>query len=453
MPAGRKRIGDLFQEEGISKEELRERFLVMHPLDLAEYLEDLRAREKAEMFEILDTDQSVRVFQLLPTPSRMHVARWTSRERLAQLLERLPPDEATDIAIHLGRKKQKEALELLKPESRQPIEKLIIYPKNTAGGVMTPRAPRARDRQSVGEVLQSLRDSSAETIEEIYLVDEEGKLKGMCRLRDLVRAAPAEPIRNFERPVEHRARPDMHQEELAKAVERYKLNSMPVVDPEGRLLGVVNLHDILHVVRQESAEDMLKMAGAEAAENPLYDTLASRIRGRIPSIMVALTIELALALVLFKFFHQTLQQLVLLAAFIPVVLGTAGGVAVQSSTVIVRGIVDGSLAGRHSLAVIVAELQTGFLISLVCGLLAGAAGYVFSFAEIAGEPPSVVALSIFAGMTGAITVAGVIGGGTPLLLRKLGRDPATSSGPLITAFNDLLGATVYLLIAAIIQAA
>ncbi|HLG41989.1 MAG TPA: magnesium transporter [Planctomycetota bacterium] len=451
MPTGRKRIVDLFEEEGLSKQELRERFLVMHPVDLADYLEDLRAREKAEMFEILDTDQAVKVLQLLPTPSRLHVARWCSRERLAQLLERLPPDEATDIAIHLGRKKQKEALELLRPETRQPIEKLIVYPKNTAGGVMTPRAARAREQQSAGEVLQSLRDNSAETIEDVYVVDDEGKLKGFCRLRDLLRAAPAEPLRTFVRLVEHRARPDTHQEELAKTVERYKLNSMPVVDPEGRLLGVVNLHDILHVVRQESAEDMLKMAGAEAAENPLYDTLASRIRGRIPSIMVALMIELALALVIFHFFHQTMEQLVLLAAFIPVVLASAGGVALQSSTVIVRGIVDGSLAQRHSLAVIIAELQTGFFISVICGLVAGVAGFAFSFTAAAEEPPAIIALSIFVGMLAAITMAGLIGGGMPLLLRKMGRDPATSSGPLITAFNDLFGATVYLLIASIIQ--
>lgn len=449
MPSGRKRIGDLFEEEGLSKDDLRERFLVMHPVDLADYLEDLQAKEKAHVIEILDADQALKVFQLLPTPTRLSIVRWIGRDRLVQLLERLPPDEATDLAMHLGRKKQKEVLELLKPETRQPIEKLIIYPKHTAGGVMTTRTPRARESQTAGEILAALRESAAETIEDVYVIEDDGKLRGQVRLRDLLRAPPQEPIRMLARPVEHRARPETDQEDVARTVERYKLNSMPVVDPEGRLLGVVNLHDILHVVRQESAEDMLKMAGAEGS-HPLYDSLAKRLRGRSPAILIALAVEMVVALVIARAFGQTIREFVILAAFIPVIIALAGGVALQSSTTVVRGIIDGSLARSHWLGVILEELKTGSMMSLMCGILAGVAGLVLHIGNGSTIPVVLIAGSILISMVCSLTFAAALGAAIPMLMHRLGLDPAASSGPLITSFNDLLGTTAYLLIASLI---
>jgi magnesium transporter len=449
VPSNRKRIGDLFEEEGLSKEELRERFLVMHPVDLADYIEDLRVKEKAHVIEILDTDQALKVFQLLPTPSKMSISRWIGRDRLAQLLERLPPDEATDLAMHLGRKRQKEALELLKPETRQPIDKLIVYPKHTAGGVMTTRVPKARETQTAEEILAALRESTAENLEEVYVLDEEGKLRGQARIRDLLRARGDDPVRNLARPVEHRARPETDQEEVAKIVERYKLNSMPVVDAEGRLIGVVNLHDILHVVRQESAEDMLKMAGAEA-QHALYDSLLARLRGRSPAILIALGIEMVVALVISQAFGQTIRQFVLLAAFIPVIIALAGGVALQSSTTVVRGLIDGSLARSHWLGVILAELKTGFVISFFCGIIAGVAGFLLHAGNGSLTPVALIAGSIMFGMVCSLTFAAALGAGMPMIMHRIGLDPAASSGPLITSFNDLLGTTAYLLIASLI---
>jgi magnesium transporter len=284
----------------------------------------------------------------------------------------------------------------------------------------------------------------------VYVVDDKEHLVGACSLPALLKGRPTETVGALASPVKFQVRPETDQEEVARIVERHDLRSIPVVDANNHLLGVVHLHDILDVIMEESAEDMMRMAGADEAQSVL-DTVGSRVRGRLPSIMIALVIELMLALVIGQFFQQTLETMVLLAAFLPVILATAGGIALQSSTVIVRGLTDGTLVAKRSISVIWSEIVIGFYVSLVCGIAGAGAGWLFNIGVDPGEL-IVLSLSIFTGMVGAITAAALFGAGTPLLLNKMGRDPATSSGPLVTALNDLWGGTVYLLLAALIQA-
>jgi magnesium transporter len=300
----------------------------------------------------------------------------------------------------------------------------------------------------VKDIIKKVQDTQAETIEDIYVVDKENKLQGVLKIRDVLVSEPQISVAQIMQKNLKSIKPYIDQEEVAKIAERHNLNSIPVVNDLEQLIGVITLNDILQVVHQEAAEDILKLAGTGFA-HPIYDSYLNRVRRRLPWLFITMGMELFLALVIGRIFHITLERLVILAAFIPVIMATGGNVGLQSSAIIVRGLAVGTISIARTFNVILSEILVGILIGAICGFLAAFVGIIINL----GQTQHLIAISssIFLAMFGAITVSAFIGSAAPLFLFKLKKDPAISSGPFVTSLNDLIGTTTYLLLATFIK--
>lgn len=443
----REHLYELLKEEGIDRARLSEILSTIHPVDLASFLNDLEADDKVEIFNALAPQQAAQVLDMFPQETKFYLAGRVESARLAEILTYLPADVATDIVMHAPPVKQKELLDRMSPETRREIQKLIVYPRNTAGGIMNPKFVKVPLESNVADVLKLVKDSKAETIEDIYVVDARGRLRGQCSLRTLLGMPADAPLKNLYLPASDFVGPYVDQEDVARMVAQRNVKSIPVVDNDLTLLGVVTINDILHVVTQEASEDIMKFAGAGGA-HPLYDSTLKRLRTRLPWLMVTVSVELTLALIISTVFQQTLERAVMIAAFIPVIMATGGNVGLQSSTVIVRALAQGTLNVRDTFTVIFSELQVGFLISAVCGTITAAIGLLIHLSH-----PQVMVLSatILIAMIGAVTISAAVAAATPLLLVRLRQDPAVSSGPFITSLNDVIGTTTYLFLATLLQ--
>jgi magnesium transporter len=228
--------------------------------------------------------------------------------------------------------------------------------------------------------------------------------------------------------------------------------SIPVIDADGKLLGRITVDDVVDVLEEEATEDIYTIAGVQSSAtekiNLVSDPVLKRVRLRFSWILITLTFELFVALVISKLFVTTIEKLAILTAFIPVIIAIAGNVGLQSSTLVVRSIALGTISLSRTARIIFSETRTGFSLGLICGSITGTVGFLINM-----KNPEVLQLvfSVFVGMVSALTAAATIGTVEPLVLHKLKQDPAVSSGPLITAVNDLMGTTMYLLVATYLQ--
>lgn len=441
-----KHLYELFKEEGIDRSQLKDIFLGIHPVDLATFLNDLDIEDRVEMVNLMDLEQAIEVLKLLPPESANHLIPMLSQDKIASILERLPPDNATDIVLQLEGAKRSAVIQLIKPEYREKIRKLVIYPKHTAGGIMTTSMVKVQEDQSVADAFQNIQLSGAEVYQDVYVVDQQDRLKGVCNLRTLLQVFPNTPVSQVMQKEFEYVRPDLDQEEVARIVEMHKLESIPVVDKGFHLLGVINLHDILQVIHQEDSEDMYRLAGSDYT-HPLYTSIFKRMGLRLPWLLLALVGELLLALIIVKIFQPTLEKLVILAAFIPAVMAIGGGIGLQATTVVVRGLGMGTITLRQTYRTILGELRLGIILGSICGLLAALTGMLINL-----EHPEVarVGISVFIAMVLAAMGAAVVGAIMPLLMEKLRLDPAVACGPFITVFNDFFSTVLYLSVASLI---
>ena len=334
------------------------------------------------------------------------------------------------------------------------MAQLLRYPADTAGGIMQVEHVAVPASIRVDQAIEMIRGYTDEVhdIHNVFVIDQDRRLVGLLPLRKLILARPYELVeRVMDRQVIS-ARVDMDQEEVARLFKKYDLVSIPVVDPEGVLLGRITSDDVMDVLEEEATEDIYTIAGVPHAGvekiNLMYDPVLKRVRLRFSWILITLTFELFVALVISKLFVATVEKMAILTAFIPVIIAIAGNVGLQSSTLVVRSIALGTISLSKTVRIVLSETRTGFLLGLICGSIAGTLGYLINMRN-----PEVVHLSvsIFIGMVSALTAAATIGTVEPLVLYKLKQDPAVSSGPLITAVNDLMGTTMYLLVATLLQ--
>jgi magnesium transporter len=275
----------------------------------------------------------------------------------------------------------------------------------------------------------------AETASTLYVVDDHDHLVGSLPWRRLVTADPAAPVRFLRQDEPVRETPDMDQEEVARLVAKYDLVAVPVVSADHRLLGVITVDDVIDVIREEATEDILKLAGASEAD--LFQMSSFRAaRMRLPWLLTSLLGGLITGVFVWLF-QPAILQVIALASFIPVITAMGGNIGLQTSTLVVRGLATGRIESADLRAVFVKELVVGVLMGTICGTIVGLVAQAWRGPAMLGV---VVGVSMFI----AITVASVMGTLMPILLRRLGFDPAISSGPFVTAANDITGLVIYL---------
>ncbi len=442
MAADGEDLAKMLEDDGIGPERLRETLELVHPVDLAEDLEDLDLEDRVRVFQTLSPAHAAKVLEAMPHDARCTLVDAVGEEKLSAVIDVMSADVVADVLDHLPAHREKAILDKIDAEHREDIQELSSHAANTAGGRMTKNYVAVPMTFTAGETLKALQGAvTAETVSNLYVIDDDGHLVGVCGLGNLLRHPPESRIAEFMRKDIQFVSTDLDQEEVAKLARKYNLKAVPVVDGDRKLVGVITLASLLDVVHEEANEDVMKIAGAGG--DPLAAGLLDRVKSRLPWLLTAMGIELVLALVM-KGFEHTLQMVVALATFIPIIMAMGGNVGLQSSTTVVRGLATGDITPAKAMRIVFAEFRLGILIGLLCGISTAAVAYVIHLKSI-----QVVQLTLIVliSMVSSITIAATIGALIPFILHRLKRDPAVASGPFITAFNDMMNVVIYLTLA------
>jgi magnesium transporter len=361
-------------------------------------------------------------------------------ERVVALFGHLQADDVTDLLERLPAEMREAVLGRIHGTDREEVEELLAYSPDSAGGIMSPLAFRLREDATCRDAIASVQEASDhELVYYGYVENEGGQLVGVTSLRNLLTHPPSVRLADIMSTDVICVTADTDQEEVARIAGRYDLLAVPVVDDQRRLLGIVTVDDVIDVIREEAAEDMLLMAGVgeEAAES----NAVQGVLQRLPWLMVTLLGGLIIAEIIGRFTAVLSADLVI-AGFIPIVMGMEGNVGIQSATLTVRNIAMGRLETGTWRAV-GREVLHGLVLGLVFSLVIGGYAYLrHGRADVAGS----VAIAVAAGMTAASTVGALV----PLTMRKLGVDPAIATGPFVTTAMDGLGLTIYLAVASLL---
>jgi magnesium transporter len=423
-------------ESGAKGGELKELLAQEKAADIARALEHLEEEERRAVLAALDNEQAGDVLTETNDLTMAELMGMLRAERIAGIAEELPPDDAADFVSELPEDERGRVLERMQEEESAEVKALLQYPEETGGGLMTPELVAVREDMTAADAVQLLRKlEEPETIFFIHVVDAQRKLVGSVPLGRLIAADPASRVGGLVDPDVVAIRQDADQEEIARTFREYNLTVAPVVDDEGRLLGRITVDDVVEVLEEEATEDAYKLAGSDDEELSQRSAfVVAKIR--LPWLLICLVGSLGAAAII-HWFELALRDFFALTIFIPVITATGGNAGLQSSTITVRGLATGRLERKYLLPAVLREIRVGGIIALTCSVVIGLVARLWS-----GE--MMIAVAIGAAMFCAITAAATLGVVVPISLKKLGKDPAIASGPLITTSNDALGLIIYL---------
>jgi len=414
-----------------------------HPADLAQLFRHLTEAEQRMLFQLMkpsrataefldELDESI-VFEMLKNeePGRIaDIIREDSSTIQASILGILPDDLS------------KAVIELLKADEQEEVEEIMGYPKDSAGGLMDTGVFTLPETTLAKDAIAALQDhADAGMVFYLYVTDKDNRLVGVISLRDLVTTPPDTQLSELMVRNIQAVYPETDQEEVARIVARYNYLAVPVVDLEGHLLGIVNVDEVVDVIREEATEDFLRMAGVGKDREILLKSSWENARSRLPWLFASWVGGVA-AMIIIGTFESLLSGVVALAAFIPVVIGMGGNIGTQSSTIIVRGIATGRVVFGNAAKILWKEVRVGLMLGLIYGIALGVVAHL-SFADAPSMLGLVVGLSVGASML----IAATIGTFVPLFLKRMNIDPAIATGPFVTTSIDILGVLFYFLIA------
>ena len=417
-----------------------------HSADIARWFPRLRPEAKSSLFKILVEEQRMgEVLRDLNSADISEFVEETEPSVVAAILHTIPADDVTRILSELPDETKAALLNLIEGATSAHVESLLEYEEKTAGSIMTPNFFALPEETTAAEATERIRElADVEMVFYVYVVDEETKLKGVLSLRQLVATKPDTPLKDLMTSHLYTVHTDMPQEAVARAVARYNLLAIPVINSIGQLVGIVTIDDVVDVIREENTEDMLKMAGTGAVDITSR-SIFRNTRARLPWLLASFVGGL-LAVYVIGIFESQLQTIAALAAFIPIIMGMGGNIGTQSSTIIVRSIAIGEVDIKDTWRVLWREFSTGALLGTAYGILLGGFASLFpQFREHAWKLPLVVALAIFVNMMIAATVGTVI----PMFFKRVRIDPAVATGPFVTTAIDVAGIFIYFLLAKI----
>ena len=414
-----------------------------HPADLATLFRHFSLNEQIEIFSLMNENEHTAEFLTELDDSLVNdLLTNENLERIASIIEKAPTSDQSGILNVLEEEKAQSVIELLNIDEQEEIAEIMGYPEDSAGALMNTDVFTLHESITAGKAIKALQDQEdAEMVFYLYITDDDDRLVGVISLRILTTTPSTTTLKDIMIKSVHTIRPETDQEEVAKIVAQYNFLAVPVVDPESHLLGIVTVDDVVDVIREEATEDFLQMAGAGKDREILLKSSWESAKTRFPWLFAS-WIGGVIAAYLIGVFEGMLENIIALAAFIPVILGMGGNIATQSSTIIVRGMATGRVNIGGEIKLILKEMKVGIILGTLYGILLGIfAKYIFTDSHT--NLGIVVGLSICVSMLVAATVGTVI----PLLLRKLDIDPAVATGPFVTTSIDILGVFFYFLIA------
>jgi magnesium transporter len=408
-----------------------------HPADIAALLDELSPEQAFIAFSLLPNESASEVLDETGTFVRNDLVEKVDDERLADLLEELPADDAVEFLEDLPDIVADRLMGLMEPEAADDIRQLLAYEEETAGRLMARDVVALRRQWTVAETLNYLRSlEDAETLQYLYVVDRDDMLLGVVPLRLLVLSQPDTTIESIMGTEVVSVPVDIDQEELADMVSRYDYNAMPVVDRDGRLLGVVTVDDILDVLEEEATEDIQRLGGSEPLDQPYFSASLFQVFRKRVGWLLLLFIGATLTGSVTRLYEEQIALAIALTYFTPMIIGTGGNAGSQTVATIIRAITLGEVRLSTIWQALGREIGVAVLLGLVMGLL----GLVRAiFWDTGFEIALVVALTLPVVVIWACITATVV----PILADQFNIDPAVISGPMITTIVDATGLLIY----------
>ncbi len=434
---------------------LRELLLDWEPFELAELVDDLPTPENVALFRILPKDLAADVFELLPLDKQYELVELMAKEKqkLADILNELSPDDRTAFLEELPGTVAQRLLNLLSPEEKEIAVKLLGYPEDSIGRMMTTEYVAVKPNWTVAEALDHIRKfgKDSETLNVIYVVDDKWRLLDDLKIRELILADPYSFISDLldGRFISLKATDD--QETAVKVFKDYDRIALPVTDNDGVLLGIITIDDVLDVAEEEATEDIQKMGGSEALEEPYFDASLFDLVQKRGKWLITLFLGEMLTATAMGHFKSEIDRAVTLALFLPLIISSGGNSGSQAATLIVRALAIGEVTIRDWWRVMKREIISGFLLGLLLGIVGALRVALWQIFDIYDYGPHwhIIALVILFSLIAIVLFGSLTGSMLPLALKKLKIDPASASAPFVATLVDVTGITIYFTIASI----
>ena len=423
-------------QEG-DKTSLRRLIDPMRAADVADLVEHLNPEERIYLFESLEPESAGDVLVEIEGPVQEKILGDLDNQAITEIVEELDSDDAADLVGDLPVERAKQIIETLDDEVSEEIERLLPYPEDTAGGIMALEFVAVHEDDTLAQAIDVVRAKREDVVNFFYLfvLDDYGRLVGVVSLKDLVVEPAGRKIREIMNPEVISVPVYLDQEEVAQLFKKYDLVTVPVVDDNHRLVGRITHDDIIDVLEEEADEDISRMAGVIHQEIAEESSLKIS-RARLPWLVAGLFGGVLAAGVINEF-ENTLQRVITLAFFFPVIMAMGGSSGTQAATVIVRGMATGDINIINIGKRLWVELRVSFINGIICGILLGIIVSLWLSNVSLGM---VVAVSLVI----IVLSSGFIGAAVPLILNKLHIDPALATGPFVTTLNDILSLLIYL---------
>ncbi|NLD36403.1 MAG: magnesium transporter [Desulfatiglans sp.] len=409
----------------------------LRPADLADLIEHLKQEERIYLFEMLEPEGAGEVLIEIEAPIQESIIHDLDNKAITEIVQELDSDDAADLVGDLPAERAKDIIETLDDTVSDDLEKLLPYDEDSAGGIMALEYVAVKDHCTIREAIEIIK-SKREEVENLYylwVVDDFGKLVGVVSMKDLILEPSERLIREIMNTEIISVDVNRDQEEVAQLFKKYDLVAIPVVDEYNRLVGRITHDDIIDVLEEETDEDISLMAGVMHQEIT-EDSYIKISKARLPWLIAGLFGGLLAAAVINRFEHS-IEKLIALAFFFPVIMAMGGNTGTQASTVAVRGLATGDISLVDVWKRLWVEMKVAMANGLICGVLLGIVVY-FWVGNIG------LGLVIAVSLMMIIIISGFIGAAVPLVLKRINIDPALATGPFVTTTNDILSLLIYL---------
>jgi len=428
--------------EGKQYRALRERLMESEPAAIADLLASIPTDSAVLAFRLLPKSLAVDVFDHLDGAHQNKLLESFSDVAARAFLEAMPPDDRAELLDEMPAMVARRLLQILSPDQRRIILQLLGYEEGTAGREMTPLFVDLHSDMTVAQAMDRVRQLAInrETIYECYVMDRRRRLVGTVSLRDLVLADQEAKVADIMQPSPPFVFTHSDREEAAKELREHDLLAIPVVDNEQRLVGIITHDDVADIVEQETTEDVYRFGAVSGTERGYFTSrIFNAVRRRILWLFLLLLVNTVTGSIIAGQ-EALLGEMVILAAFIPLLIDTGGNIGAQSATVVIRGLATGEVSQKRAVAIVLREAGVGILLGAVLGLA------VLVWSYLLGREPQ-VAIVVTLTLVAISTLATAVGGALPFLFRLLRIDPAMVSAPLITTVMDIFGVFLYFYIA------
>jgi len=432
-------------------EELRTRLRDREPPDLAELMDDLPHEAEAVVFRILPRDLAADTFEYLRVDAQERLLRAMGDREVALILNDMSPDDRTALLEELPGKVTKRLLNLLSPDERSVATRLLGYPEDSVGRLMTPDYVALKPHWTVGDALAHIRQfgSDSETLNILYVTAKGGRLIDDLRMRELLLVDPETRIEALMDRQFVALEATQDQEEAVSAFRRLDRTALPVTDTGGILVGIVTVDDVLDVAEEEATEDFHKLGGVEAFDEPyLRLGIAALVRKRAVWLVMLFIGEMLTATAM-GFFQNEIAKAVVLSLFIPLIISSGGNSGSQAATLVTRAMALGEVTVRDWWRVMRRELVAGLSLGIILGTVGFARITVWALAfDMYGPHWPLIAATIFFSLIGVVLWGSLAGSLLPIVLKRIGADPASSSAPFVATIVDVTGIIIFFTVAA-----